>query len=240
MLLPTVVTLAPSSLASAPSTEEMAIRLPSGHSTESSQNGKKTLLKSNNGGSGVNRDGGNRDNGGGNRDSGSGSGNCDSGGGNRDSGGGNHDSGNRGGGGSRDSGGGGNRDSAGGKKRADSRPRKPINLVVGKKVVDGLVSFRGADLTTEVYVGNVANNTSIDDVRQSISDMGVDVIEIESVGKRRHFQSFRLRIKKVHLQILKDPNVVPDGIVIRRFFHGKQQQQHSTTSPDGNAVVDGN
>ena len=110
-------------------------------------------------------------------------------------------------------------------QRSNSRQRKVPNIVIGKKVVNGLVSLRGADLTTELYVGNVDNSVSIDDARSSISEMGVDVIDLESVGRQRHFQSFRLRIKKAHLPIIKNPDLWPDGIIIRRFFRGKKQRQ---------------
>ena len=82
-------------------------------------------------------------------------------------------------------------------QRSSSRPRKITNIVVGKKVVDGIVSWRGADVTTELYVGNVHSNVSVEDARKGITDLGVDVIDLEVVGRHRHFQSFRVRIKKM-------------------------------------------
>ena len=80
-------------------------------------------------------------------------------------------------------------------QRENSVPRKPNNIVVGRKVVDGLVSWRGADMTTELYIGNVTVNVSCEEAHKAISDLGVDVIELEVVARHKHFQSFRLRIK---------------------------------------------
>ena len=87
-------------------------------------------------------------------------------------------------------------------------------MVVGKKVVDGLISWRGADLTTDLYIGNVSVNVSLEDAKKAIADLGVDVIEMEVVGRHNHFQSFRLRIKRIHLDALKNPDIWPDGIVV--------------------------
>ena len=120
-------------------------------------------------------------------------------------------------------------------QRSNSRPRKVNNIVVGKKVVDGIVSWRGADLTTELYVGNVHSNVSTEDARKGITDLGVDVIDLEVVGRHRHFQSFRLRIKKIHLDILKNPEVWPDGIVIRHFFRGKNNNNNNNNNSRSNS-----
>ena len=101
------------------------------------------------------------------------------------------------------------------------RGRKPVNIVVGKKVVDGLVSWRGADLTTEIYIGNVSVDVSVDDARRNIQERGVEVIELEVLGRHHHFQSFRLRLRKTDLATLKNPDIWPCGIVIRHYFRGK-------------------
>ena len=106
--------------------------------------------------------------------------------------------------------------------RSKSRQRKSSNLVVGKKVVDGLVSWRGADLTTELYVGNVSVDVSLEEAKTAITNLGVTVVEIEVVGKRNHFQSFRLRVKRSDMERIKNPDFWPDGIVIRRLFRGRR------------------
>ena len=98
------------------------------------------------------------------------------------------------------------------------------------------MSWRGADLTTELYIGNVNINVSLDDAKKGIADLGVDVIDLEVVGKHRHFQSFRLRIKKAHLEIIKNPDAWPNGIVIRHFFRGRNNNNRRSVSNDGAAI----
>ena len=121
--------------------------------------------------------------------------------------------------------------------RSNSRPRKVSNLVVGKKVVDGLISWRGADLTTELYVGNVSVNVSLEEAKTAISELGVDVVELERVGKHNHFQSFRLRIRKADMDKIRDPEFWPDGIIVRRFFRGKRNNNNNNNNNNKNPRV---
>ena len=121
--------------------------------------------------------------------------------------------------------------------RSTSRPRKTSNLVVGKKVVEGLVSWRGADLTTELYVGNVSTSVSVEEARAAITELGVEVVDLAVVGKHLHFQSFRLRVKKADMEKIKDPQFWPDGIVVRRFFRSKNNNNNSNNN--NNRVTDG-
>ena len=85
----------------------------------------------------------------------------------------------------------------------------------------------------------------MDDARQGIQDLGVDVLNLEVVGRHHHFQSFRLRIKKADFEKIKNPDAWPDGIVVRRFFRGKRENNNdknnnnnnnNNLSPDGSAI----
>ena len=123
------------------------------------------------------------------------------------------------------------------------RQKKTTNLVVGKKVVEGLVSWRGADLTTELYIGNVSVGVSLEDAKTAITELGVKVVEMEVAGKHNHFQSFRLRIKKIDLEKVKNPDFWPDGIVVRRFYRPRRDAARNSNhnnniqSGDGNAIT---
>ena len=103
--------------------------------------------------------------------------------------------------------------------------------------MEGLVSWRGADLTTELYVGNVSTNVSVEEAKQAIIDLGVEVIELEVIRRHNHFQSFRLRVKRTDFEKMKDPDIWPDGIVIRRFFRGKRNGAETNDGHDGGAII---
>ena len=54
-------------------------------------------------------------------------------------------------------------------------------------VCNGLVSLRGADLTTDLFVSNVTNEVTADQAKTEISGLGVDVVELELLKKYAHF-----------------------------------------------------
>ena len=89
-------------------------------------------------------------------------------------------------------------------------------------------------MTTELDIGNVDINVAIDEAKRAIEDLGVDVLDLEVVGRHLHFQSFRLRVKKTHLETLKNPNVWPDGIVIRHFFRGRNNNNNRNNKSRNN------
>ena len=89
-------------------------------------------------------------------------------------------------------------------------------------------------MTTELYIGNVDINVAIDEAKRAIEDLGVNVLDLEVVGRHLHFQSFRLRVKKTHLETLKNPNVWPDGIVIRHFFRGRNNNNNNQNNNSRN------
>ena len=98
--------------------------------------------------------------------------------------------------------------------------RKPQNLVVGKKVSQGLLSWKGADMTFSFYIGNADINTTIDDIKAGIEGQGVGVVELQEIPQRRnHSKGFKLVIRKKDVGVIKDPNFWPEGVFIRRFFH---------------------
>ena len=93
------------------------------------------------------------------------------------------------------------------------------NLVIGKKVSDGLISVKGADLTVFFYVGNVQNGVKMDDLKSFIEQQNVSVVEIKDIARKHNrFQSFRVCIKKKDIDAIKDPNFWPEDIIVRRFF----------------------
>ena len=118
-----------------------------------------------------------------------------------------------------------------------TKGRKHKDLVVGKRVSQGLMSWKGADLTTNIYIGNVDVSTSTDDVKAGISAQGVEVVELEEL-KRNHnrFKSFRLCIRKSERPKITVPEFWPEGVIIRNFFWGKDPKNvaervgHSTQS----------
>ena len=124
------------------------------------------------------------------------------------------------------------------RKRSSSMARKPTNIIIGKKVVDGQLSMRGADLTTNRYVGNINVNASSEDVRTSITSQGVDVVELEELPLRHtRWKSFRLRIKKSDISKIEEAEFWPEGIIVREFFRGKRHDAPARVSNKDATVV---
>ena len=80
------------------------------------------------------------------------------------------------------------------------------------------MSWGGAPLTVDCYVGRVNNSVSGDEIRSDITAMGVEVITIEENETRhRLFKSFKLVIRRADFDKLNVPEVWPEGVVFRRF-----------------------
>ena len=113
-------------------------------------------------------------------------------------------------------------------QRSSSRPK----TIIGKDVKDGLLSFKGADLTARVH-----NDVTFDALRKYITDSGVTVVELEALAtKHQRFQSFRLRVKRSDLKQIEQAEFWPEGVVLSPFFRpkGKEDQMNA----DSNSAAD--
>ena len=91
--------------------------------------------------------------------------------------------------------------------------------MVGKKVSEGLLSWKGADLTASLYVGNIEVNANTDDIKAYIENQNVKVVELEDIARKHNrFKSLRLVIRKKDFDLIKNPDFWPEGIIVRKFF----------------------
>ena len=63
---------------------------------------------------------------------------------------------------------------------------------MGKKVVEGLVSWRGANLTKDLFVGGISIDATTDEAKASITEQGVDVVEMEVLHRYNNPLCFHL------------------------------------------------
>ena len=92
------------------------------------------------------------------------------------------------------------------------------NIVIGKKPSSGAMSWGGAPLTVDCYVGRVDIGVTAEQIKSDIVAMGVDVVTIEeNVTRHSLFNSFKLVIRKKDFDSLNSPEVWPEGVVFRRF-----------------------
>ena len=88
--------------------------------------------------------------------------------------------------------------------------------MVGKKVLDGLLSWKGADLTHEYYIGHADIDTKTDVLKEWIESHGVRVISLtECVRRHNKFASFKLTIRKKDTEGWENW----EGVTVRRFFN---------------------
>ena len=101
-----------------------------------------------------------------------------------------------------------------------NRSRKPFNIVVGKKVSDGLLSWKGADLTHEFYITKVDIGAAADVLRDWIESQGegVRVVDLEEIPQHhKRFKSFKLVMRKKDAEKIREW-AWPEGVEVRRFF----------------------
>jgi hypothetical protein len=107
-------------------------------------------------------------------------------------------------------------------------------VVIGKKVNQGEMSWKGAELTVDCYLGNVGINEDNLKVKEYIENAGITLVDFQE-NKRNHerFKYFKLTVKRSHLTLLEDPELWPEGVVIRNFFRPRQTVMNSHGVPSG-------
>ena len=107
-------------------------------------------------------------------------------------------------------------------RSASGRPRARKPLLVGKKVSDGRMSWKGADLTSNYYVGHINIDADPEVIKSDIASIGVKVIEFEELERKHNrFKSFRLCIRKSDETKLLTEDFWPEEVVLDKFFRGK-------------------
>ena len=135
----------------------------------------------------------------------------------------------RGGGGRGGGGGGGGGGGRGGRHRRDASSQRGFNhgsssasqsrIIIGKKVNEGLLSMKGADLTINKYIGRVHNDVSTENMREFLASQSVEVIELEQLEtKHNRFKSFRLRVKRDDLETIEERDFWPKGVLCGSYF----------------------
>ena len=107
--------------------------------------------------------------------------------------------------------------------------------MIEKKVSEGLTSWRGADLTLNLYLGYFDINTSHEEVKSGIESQGVNVVELEELRRQHNrFKSFRLCIRKKDMDQVKESDFWPEGVVLRKFFQKLNRDGVTDTSNNNN------
>ena len=108
------------------------------------------------------------------------------------------------------------------------------NIVIGKGPSSGVMSWTGADLTVEGYIGRVALSVAADTIKADLISRGIDVIRLEE-NETRHqrFKSFKLVVKKSDFDILLKQGAWPEGVLFRRFWKPRQ----ANTGPEQTLVT---
>ena len=145
--------------------------------------------------------------------------------------------GRRGGGGGR----GGQRGRGGGHHSRTQFPRGSSNVsqsrvIIGKKVNEGLLSVKGADLTVNKYIGRLHNDVTIEGMREFLDSQKVTVVELEQLEtKHDRFKSFRLRVKRDDLKIIEEHDFWPEGVLCGPFFRPKASDERRQTNGETTA-----
>ena len=80
------------------------------------------------------------------------------------------------------------------------------------------MSWSGADLTVESYIGRVAFTVDAETIKADLTSNGYEIISIEE-NETRHqrFKSFKMVVKQSEFEkLLKFP--WPEGVLYRRFW----------------------
>ena len=109
-------------------------------------------------------------------------------------------------------------------------------VIIGKKVSEGLLSVKGADLTVNKYIGRLHNDVTTEAMRDFLVAAHVTVVELEQLEtKHDRFKSFRLRIKRDDLKIVEEQDFWPEGVLCGPFFRPKTNEERH--QPNGGTTA---
>ena len=119
------------------------------------------------------------------------------------------------------------------RERDRSRNRQAPTIFVGNKVASGLVSFKGADLTVDRYVGRIDVNADNAEVKAFIENSGVTLIDFKE-NPRTHssFKSFKITARRSDLPKLERDDFWPAGVIFRNYFRPRQRRDTAATASD--------
>lgn len=92
------------------------------------------------------------------------------------------------------------------------------------------MSWKGADLTSNYYVGKVDVSVDPQHIIDDIESLGVRVLEFEEIKRiPNRYKSFRLCIRRADFQKLLVEDFWPEDVVIDRFFGKRTSGGDSST-----------
>ena len=98
----------------------------------------------------------------------------------------------------------------------------------------GVVSWRGAPLTVDCYIGRVDLDATTEVVKAFVVAKGIEVCDIEENSTRhQRFKSFKLVIKKVDYEKLDNHDEWPEGVVFRRFWRPRNAGADGVDAQNG-------
>jgi hypothetical protein len=101
-------------------------------------------------------------------------------------------------------------------------------MIVGKSISVGLIYIKGADLTVNRHIGCIDNSVELETLCQYVSTKDVTVVELEQLDtKHSRFKSFRLRVKKLEIRKVDDPEFWEEKIIIRPFYKPRSPRINS-------------
>ena len=111
-------------------------------------------------------------------------------------------------------------------------------VIIGKKVNEGLLSVKGADLTVNKYIGRLHNDVTSEAMREFLVAQQITVVKLEQLEtKHGRFKSFRLRVKRDDLEKIEQRDFWPEGVLCGPFFRPKTNKERH--QPNGGTTASG-
>ena len=122
-------------------------------------------------------------------------------------------------------------------ERKNTRRDKSSSVIIGKNVSAGVISWKGADLTVSRYIGRVAPGTTADAISSWLTSENIDVISLDAIPtKHNRFTSFKLVMKKSQLELIKERDFWPEGVIVGPWWPPKSSSTSPSTSEFQSAI----
>lgn len=97
----------------------------------------------------------------------------------------------------------------------------------GRANIDNIAKFKAADIKIPLFINNVDQNASANDIHTYIMEKTKTSVQIEKINmrKQKNYDAYKIFVQRHKLHLFLDDNLWPEGISFRRYIDFKERAE---------------
>lgn len=97
----------------------------------------------------------------------------------------------------------------------------------GRANIDCIAKFKAADIKIPLFINNVDQNASANDIHTYIMEKTKTSVQIEKINmrKQKDYDAYKIFVPRHKLHLFLDDNLWPEGIAFRRYIDFKKRAE---------------